>query len=58
MRTAQTLAAKSGMHFTLLDCLVGMFGDLIERFGTGHDVSGILMEIERRSGGTAGKGAS
>jgi 3-hydroxyisobutyrate dehydrogenase-like beta-hydroxyacid dehydrogenase len=51
MRTAQALAAKGGMHFTLLDCLVGMFGDLIDRFGTGHDVSAILKEVERRSGG-------
>lgn len=51
MRTAQTLAAKGGLRFTLLDCLVGMFGDLIDRFGTGHDVSAILKEVERRSGG-------
>jgi 3-hydroxyisobutyrate dehydrogenase-like beta-hydroxyacid dehydrogenase len=52
MRTAQALAANSGMHFTLLDCLVGMFGDMIDRLGTGLDVSGILQEVERRSGGT------
>jgi 3-hydroxyisobutyrate dehydrogenase-like beta-hydroxyacid dehydrogenase len=50
MRTAQALAAASGMHFTLLDCLVGMFGDMIDRFGTGYDVAGILQEVERRSG--------
>jgi 3-hydroxyisobutyrate dehydrogenase-like beta-hydroxyacid dehydrogenase len=50
MRTAQALAAASGMHFTLLDCLVGMFGDMIDRLGTGLDVSGILQEVERRSG--------
>jgi 2-hydroxy-3-oxopropionate reductase len=50
MRTAQALAAASGMHFTLLDCLVGMFGDMIDRFGTGLDVAGILQEVERRSG--------
>jgi 3-hydroxyisobutyrate dehydrogenase-like beta-hydroxyacid dehydrogenase len=49
MRTAQALAAASGMHFTLLDCLVGMFDDMIERFGTGFDVAGILQEVERRS---------
>jgi 2-hydroxy-3-oxopropionate reductase len=49
MRTAQALAAASGMHFTLLDCLVGMFGDMIDRFGTGLDVAGILQEVERRS---------
>jgi 3-hydroxyisobutyrate dehydrogenase-like beta-hydroxyacid dehydrogenase len=50
LRTAQALAAASGMHFTLLDCLVGMFGDMIDRFGTGLDVAGILQEVERRSG--------
>jgi 3-hydroxyisobutyrate dehydrogenase-like beta-hydroxyacid dehydrogenase len=49
MRTAQALAASSGMHFTLLDCLVGLFGDMIDRFGTGFDVAGILQEVERRS---------
>jgi hypothetical protein len=26
-----------------------MFGDMIERFGTGFDVAGILQEVERRS---------
>ena len=51
LRTAQALAAASGMHFTLLDCLVGMFGDMIDRFGTGLDVAGILQEVERRSSG-------
>lgn len=50
LRTAQALAAAAGMHFTLLDCLVGMFGDMIDRFGTGLDVAGILQEVERRSG--------
>jgi 3-hydroxyisobutyrate dehydrogenase-like beta-hydroxyacid dehydrogenase len=56
LRTAKALAAASGMHFTLLDCLVGMFGDMIEQFGTGLDVAGILLEVERRSGGVlAGK---
>jgi len=50
MRTAQALAAASGMNFTLLDCLVGMFSDMIDRFGTGLDVAGILQEVERRSG--------
>jgi 3-hydroxyisobutyrate dehydrogenase-like beta-hydroxyacid dehydrogenase len=49
LRTAKALAAASGMHFTLLDCLVGMFGDMIDRFGTGLDVAGILQEVERRS---------
>jgi 2-hydroxy-3-oxopropionate reductase len=58
MRTAQTLAAKGGLHFTLLDCLVGMFDDLIEKFGTGHDVSAILQEVERRCGGNDAKAPS
>jgi 3-hydroxyisobutyrate dehydrogenase-like beta-hydroxyacid dehydrogenase len=49
LRTAQALAAASGMHFTLLDALVGMFGDMIDRFGTGLDVAGILQEVGRRS---------
>jgi 2-hydroxy-3-oxopropionate reductase len=56
LRTAKALAAASGVQFTLLDCLVGMFGDMIEQFGTGLDVAGILLEVERRSGGVkAGK---
>src|SRR6202051_2550002 len=49
LRPAKALAAASGMHFPLLDCLVGMFGDMIDRFGTGLDVAGILQEVERRS---------
>ena len=49
LRTAKALAAASGLHFTLLDCLVDMFGDMIDRFGTGLDVAGILHEVERRS---------
>lgn len=51
MRTAQALAAKSGLHFTLLDCLVGMFGSMVDRFGTGLDVSAILREVEYRADG-------
>jgi 2-hydroxy-3-oxopropionate reductase len=58
LRTAQAFAARSGLNFTLLDCLVGMFGEMIDNFGTGNDVSGILMEVERRAGGeTAKKGS-
>jgi len=26
-----------------------MFGDMIDRFGTGFDVAGMLQEVERRS---------
>jgi 3-hydroxyisobutyrate dehydrogenase-like beta-hydroxyacid dehydrogenase len=50
LRTAKALAAASGLNYTLLDCLVGMFGDMIDEFGTGLDVAGILREVERRSG--------
>jgi len=53
LRTARALAAASGMHFTLLDCLVAMFGDMIDQFGPGLDVAGVLQEVERRSGGAA-----
>jgi 3-hydroxyisobutyrate dehydrogenase-like beta-hydroxyacid dehydrogenase len=49
LRTAQALAAKHGLDLTLLNALVGMFADMIERFGVGLDVSGILREVERRS---------
>src|SRR5580698_3167875 len=58
MRTAQALAAASGMHFTLLDCLVAMYGDLIDRVGTGLDPSGIFREVERRSGTAQTKNSS
>jgi 3-hydroxyisobutyrate dehydrogenase-like beta-hydroxyacid dehydrogenase len=49
LRTAQALAEKHGLDLTLLNTLVAMFGDMIERFGIGHDVSGILQEVEYRS---------
>jgi 3-hydroxyisobutyrate dehydrogenase-like beta-hydroxyacid dehydrogenase len=55
MRTAQALAAKSGLHFTLLDTLIGVFSEMIDRFGTGLDVAGVLQEVERRSGGSEEK---
>ena len=45
------------MQFTLLDCLVGMFGDMIDQFGPGLDVAGILAgsraTFRRRRGGRA-----
>jgi 3-hydroxyisobutyrate dehydrogenase-like beta-hydroxyacid dehydrogenase len=50
LRTAQALAAKNGLRFTLLDCLADMFGAMVDRFGTGQDVSAILQEIECRTG--------
>ena len=57
MRTAQALAAKSGLHFTLLDTVIGMFSELIDRIGTGNDVSAILREVEHRAGGGTAKKA-
>jgi 3-hydroxyisobutyrate dehydrogenase-like beta-hydroxyacid dehydrogenase len=51
MRTAQALAGKNGLQFTLLDCVVGMFDATVQRFGAGLDVSAILQEVERRSKG-------
>ncbi|MGN6571500.1 MAG: NAD(P)-dependent oxidoreductase [Pseudolabrys sp.] len=47
MRTAQAWAEKNGLTFTLLDCVEDMFSELIERFGTGLDVSAIMREVER-----------
>jgi 3-hydroxyisobutyrate dehydrogenase-like beta-hydroxyacid dehydrogenase len=60
LRTAKALAETFGLNFTLLDTLVGIFGDMIADFGTGHDVAGVLQEVERRSqaGGKAEKAAS
>lgn len=49
MRTAKAFADKMGIQFTLLDTLIGIFGELIEREGTGLDVAGVLLEIERRA---------
>jgi 2-hydroxy-3-oxopropionate reductase len=51
LRTAKAWAKKSGLSFTLLDCVEGMFASLVERFGTGLDVAAMLQEIERRAGG-------
>ena len=50
LRTAQQLAGTLGLNFTLLDTLAGMFGDMVAHEGTGVDVSGILLEVERRAG--------
>jgi 2-hydroxy-3-oxopropionate reductase len=58
LRTAQALAVRSGLEFTLLDCVAGLFGDMVDRFGTGNDVAGILMEVERRAGGGPANKAS
>jgi 3-hydroxyisobutyrate dehydrogenase-like beta-hydroxyacid dehydrogenase len=48
-RTAKARAETFGLNFTLLDTLVDIFGDMITDFGTGHDVAGVLQEVERRS---------
>lgn len=55
LRTAQRLAGTLGMRLTLLDTLAGLFGDMIEHEGAGVDVSGILLEVERRSGAHPGR---
>jgi 2-hydroxy-3-oxopropionate reductase len=49
LRTAKALAETVGLNFTLLDTLVEIFSDMITDFGTGHDVAGVLQEVERRS---------
>jgi 2-hydroxy-3-oxopropionate reductase len=49
LRTAKALAETFGLNFTLLDTLVEIFGDMIADFGTGHDVAGVLQEVERRA---------
>lgn len=54
LRTAQKLAGTLGLRFTLLDTLAGLFADMVQHEGTGIDVSGILLEVERRAGAGAG----
>ncbi|NVO15231.1 MAG: NAD(P)-dependent oxidoreductase [Rhodoplanes sp.] len=49
MRTAQDFADTIGVHLTLLPALIDIFAELIGRQGTGFDVAGVLLEIERRS---------
>ena len=49
IRTAQAFAGKLGLHFTMLDTMVDIFSDLITNEGTGLDVAGVMLEIERRS---------
>jgi 2-hydroxy-3-oxopropionate reductase len=49
LRTAQRLAGSLSLNLTLLNTLSAMFSDLIEHEGAGVDVSGILLEVERRS---------
>jgi len=47
IRTAQALAGKLGLHLTLLDSMIGIFSDMIANQGTGLDVAGVMLEVER-----------
>ena len=49
IRTAQALAGKLGLHLTLLDSMIGIFCDMIANQGTGLDVAGVMLEVERRA---------
>ena len=49
IRTAQALAGKLGLHLTLLDSMIGIFSDMIANQGTGLDVAGVMLEVERRA---------
>lgn len=53
LRTAKARAQSLGLELTLLDTLAEVFGDMIGHFGEGLDVSGIIREVERRSGRSA-----
>ena len=49
MRTAQEFAGKLGLRLELLDTMIAIFSDLIAHEGVGLDVSGVMLEVERRS---------
>ncbi len=49
LRTAHALAGTYEIRLRLLECLLGMFGDMVAQFGNGLDVSGVLREVERYS---------
>jgi len=49
IRTAQALAGKLGLNLTLLDSMIGIFSDMIANEGTGLDVAGVILEVERRA---------
>jgi 3-hydroxyisobutyrate dehydrogenase-like beta-hydroxyacid dehydrogenase len=49
MRTAQAQARELGVSLPLLDDLIGTFSNMIEHHGTGLDVSGVILEVERRA---------
>jgi 2-hydroxy-3-oxopropionate reductase len=50
MRTAQAQAHDLGIRLTLLDSLIEIYSDLIEKQGTGLDASAVMLEVERRAG--------
>ena len=52
MRTAQALAGELGLKFTLLDCIVDVYMDMMTNEGEGLDVAGVILEVERRSNAT------
>jgi 3-hydroxyisobutyrate dehydrogenase-like beta-hydroxyacid dehydrogenase len=49
MRTAQAQARELGLRLTLLDDLIEIFSSMIEHQGAGLDVSGVMLEVERRA---------
>jgi 3-hydroxyisobutyrate dehydrogenase-like beta-hydroxyacid dehydrogenase len=49
LHTAHVLADRYGLRLRLLDCLLSTFEDMINHFGNGLDVSGVLREVERHS---------
>jgi 3-hydroxyisobutyrate dehydrogenase-like beta-hydroxyacid dehydrogenase len=49
MRTAQALAGGLGLDLTLLNTLIGIFGDMIAHGEGNIDVSGVVREVARRS---------
>ena len=53
MRTAQALAAGLGLDLTLLNTLIGIFGDMIAQGDGDIDVSGVIREVARRSSRSA-----
>jgi 2-hydroxy-3-oxopropionate reductase len=55
MRTAQEFAGKIGLQLELLDTMIAIFSDLIAHEGTGLDVAGVMLEVERRSQAPADK---
>jgi len=42
-------AEELGLKFTLLDCIVDIYTDMMANEGEGLDVAGVILEVERRS---------